>query len=655
MRIERIALKNYRQFKNTEVLFNNKRESDLHIFIGKNGTGKTNILNAINWCLYRDEPHLSKDSHQLPILNLKCIEDAKDGEDKEIIVEIHTKTGENKYIMFRRRAVYRVYKGEEQPIQQYTKFEVIANDEKGNTEIFEDEEANSYVERFVPKAIREFFFFDGERLDTYFRETTAQNIRHAIFVISQVELLESRVEKRLNKILRELRKEAGKISPEIEETRKRLEEEEDKIGTIKERIEEYKKQIVISKTVIGECNRKLRDVPDVSVLEDERLRLKTRKKHTKKLLDEKVKVKQNLLFEYGINIIMWPAIEMSIEKISEKRKNKEIPPTINKNLLNSILKNKVCSICGTPLDSKTEKNVTNLLKEIKLSSSVAQQLLSIENPLYLLKEKIKQFEEKIKGLTHEIINYENELEDLEKKMGKIDKSLSGYNSEKIKELHSDLKKFQDVHDDSLQLLGKSKNKKNEIKENIKIHKKIYDEEIKKEEKAKILRKEIDFCGKSLNVVEKTKEDIMNENREIIESETKKLFFKLIWKKETFQDININDNYDINLIHSMGYDCLGSIGAAERELLALSFTLALHTISGFDSPILIDTPVARVSDEHRVNLGNVFSEVSNIKQIILLFTPAEYSKDISKILDVKSSNRFLCKLLPDENETKLEVI
>lgn len=181
------------------------------------------------------------------------------------------------------------------------------------------------------------------------------------------------------------------------------------------------------------------------------------------------------------------------------------------------------------------------------------------------------------------------------------------------------------------------------------------EELEKEVKVKKLKKQIDFCTKALDVVRKTKEKIMIETRNQIESEAKKLFFELIYKKETFKDIKIDEDYNINLIHSMGYECLGSVGAAERELLALSFTLALHKVSGFDSPILIDTPVARVDEMHRANFAQVFSEVSRHKQIILLFTPAEYSEEISKLLEQRSSNIYKLKLSSDEKYTKVEAI
>ena len=98
-----------------------------------------------------------------------------------------------------------------------------------------------------------------------------------------------------------------------------------------------------------------------------------------------------------------------------------------------------------------------------------------------------------------------------------------------------------------------------------------------------------------------------------------------------------------------------ISAAEREFLALSFILALHNISGFKSGLIIDTPVARVSDENRENFGKIFSKISEKKQTILLFTPSEYSEDISKYLDTIASGRYKFSLSSDEKVSRLEVL
>ena len=655
MRVESILLKNYRQFKNVEILFNKKHDNDMHIIIGKNGTGKTNILNAINWCLYGDEPHLAKDSQRLPILNLSSIQKANDGEDKEVAVEIHVRTENNRNIIFTRKDVYRIYKNENNLKRQNTDFEVTVDDEKGNNEIFNDDEADLYVERFVPRAIRKFFFFDGERLDSYFREASSEHIRHSIFIISQIDLLENKIEHRVNDILKEFRRKAGRANPKIKETVNLLEEKKSKLESVEEQIEKCGEEILTAKVGIRECGEKLTRTPDLENLEKERLQLKSSKKHNKNIWKEKVKEKQDLLFESGKIIMLWPTIKTSIKTIEEKRKSKEIPPSIESSLLKKVLEDKICNICGRKLNDDSEKHVINLLRKIKLSSNIARQLHDMGIPLHLFREKTKQFEEKIKVITHEVENYEKELEKIEKKMNQIDKKLIGYNAEKIKEWVEQRKKYEEQLDKNQRYLGRLEGKKNDLEEKIYNLEKRFEDETKKEKKVSNLKKQINFCNISLDIIKKTKEIIMNEIREQIEAETKYIFLQLVWKKKTFKDISISENYDINLIHSMGYDCLGSVGAAERELLALSFTLALHRITGFDSPILIDTPVARISDVHRENFGKVFSKICNNKQIILLFTPDEYSKDISRILDVESSNRFNLKLLSDENETKLEVL
>lgn len=49
--INKITFKNYRQYGTGTMSFSTSGECMLSVFIAKNGTGKTTILNAITWCL----------------------------------------------------------------------------------------------------------------------------------------------------------------------------------------------------------------------------------------------------------------------------------------------------------------------------------------------------------------------------------------------------------------------------------------------------------------------------------------------------------------------------------------------------------------------------------------------------------------------------
>ena len=148
MRIERIDLKNYRQFRNVSIDFGKSPNQDLHIIVADNATGKTNLLNAINWCLYGNEPHLSKDSQQLPRLNLNTLVQASEGTKETASVELLTETEGNR-ITFRRSEDYVVHKDSKQPVLHDINFTVTYLDDKKNARWVIDEEAAAYVERFV--------------------------------------------------------------------------------------------------------------------------------------------------------------------------------------------------------------------------------------------------------------------------------------------------------------------------------------------------------------------------------------------------------------------------------------------------------------------------------------------------------------------------
>ena len=52
------------------------------------------------------------------------------------------------------------------------------------------EDAQYIIDNMVPPTIEAYFFFDGERMDDYFKENTGREIKDAVFQISQLELFE---------------------------------------------------------------------------------------------------------------------------------------------------------------------------------------------------------------------------------------------------------------------------------------------------------------------------------------------------------------------------------------------------------------------------------------------------------------------------------
>ena len=165
MRINAIEITNFRQYKELKLNFPKHGSNDLHVICADNGVGKTNILNAITWCLYGDEPHLGNASISLPRLNLDARRTAvANGKEKETVsVKIFIED-ESEKIQFERRQEFLVEKDFE--LQDELMAIVTVNGMDAVKK--EGEEAVEYVEKYMPSRIRQYFYFDGEQLDSYF-------------------------------------------------------------------------------------------------------------------------------------------------------------------------------------------------------------------------------------------------------------------------------------------------------------------------------------------------------------------------------------------------------------------------------------------------------------------------------------------------------
>ncbi|EIJ65019.1 hypothetical protein BD31_I0789 [Candidatus Nitrosopumilus salaria BD31] len=60
IKIISIKLENYRQYMGVQTVDFPSRDDGFAAIIGENGAGKSNLLNSINWCFYKKEPHTKK-------------------------------------------------------------------------------------------------------------------------------------------------------------------------------------------------------------------------------------------------------------------------------------------------------------------------------------------------------------------------------------------------------------------------------------------------------------------------------------------------------------------------------------------------------------------------------------------------------------------
>jgi len=295
--------------------------------------------------------------------------------------------------------------------------------------------------------------------------------------------------------------------------------------------------------------------------------------------------------------------------------------------------------------------INKLLNDYRLSSAESKKLLSLKNSISSYKKDINNFPDQLKPHVDLLINLSDEKDDLEKQLAEIEKEFIGRDDEKIVNKFKKLKKMKELYDQGIDEIPRIKVNLEILDKKIKgLQKKLDDAKLDSKVEAELLAKQT-ICHNAIEIIEHTMKEIMDVTKEDIEKFTKNTFFDLIWKQDTYSNIEIDDDYNLKLIHKLTNDnAIGSASAAERQLVALAFTLGVHSISGFKAPLLIDTPLARVSDENRVNFAEVLLDISKGKQMILILTPDEFSDNIKPIFD--NSPKFEIEIYEEEFMTNI---
>lgn len=629
MRIESIDIKNYRQHKDLHLEFPKKKDTDLHVIIASNGVGKTNMMNAIIWCFYGIEPNVDNNSSAaLPLCNIKGLEEARENGDTiaEVSVQIRV-TANGETIVFTRKANVTVLTR----FAQKPTFEVQVTNVKGDTEFLYNEEAIDRVNMYVPEKIRQYFFFDGEQLHNYFGPTQdTTHVKDSIYEIAQINIITA-AKNHLNAVIAEYRQILAKANPQLQ---KITDDINSKITTRDQRKNDIKAlndAILDARQRIEQLNSYISGAE--SVVSDTK-NFDSNENRIKELENSITKKRSELLVfvrKYYILLSMYRINERTKQYIADKDTRGKLPPDVDIALLRSSLTSHICAICNQPFsdDSEAVQHMNELLSRYEVSTDVSNKLSEIKNDVARFVDETHNYRTDKQKILMDIKNYERELSELREINEKLRVKIRGCSSTKqVADWMDERTNLQNTMRLNDQKIGEYKQMIKNLDDEIED---LYIKERKASDESKMLdetRAYKTFAEDALKIISSIESEIITDVKSQMEDETMRLFDSLVWKENTYGSIEFDNNFKLNLFSKKtGLSCIETTSAAERELLALAFTIALHRVSGHDSPLFIDTPVGRVSDNNRENFAQTLVDVSTQKQIVLAFTPSEYSDEI----------------------------
>lgn len=656
VRFSSINIKNYRQYRSLELKFA-KADHDLQVIIGDNGTGKTNLLNAFTWCLYGTEPHLgSSDKYKgEPKLNKDAISDALQSDNGVVTIEvtIEIETGDS-FARITRRLPVRVTSALE-TLEKRTEetFSVQCMPKSGVGNVLTGELADNYVSRILPEGIREYFFFDGEQLGSYFSDGRNAAIKSAIHSISQIDIV-TLMRERTDACVKSLRRSLKGESPDFKEITDKIERCEGTIKQADSNIAKFEQQAEQAQVKIDELSENLRGIPDIAALEQERDALKKRAKSADEHRNEAES--RYIRFARGayVDFAFYEAAQSALKTIEQMERDHQLPPSIDRRYVEGMLRDRVCRVCNRPLDEDECNHLRKLLEEYQVSNETSHILTGMNNELRRLVDRVGDYPKRKNAVLGALKERERDLEEINSKLEDVEKKILGYpDSEKIKLWYEQRERLTKEYEKIRESIGAQKDTRRRAENLLERARKDLSGAMKKIDEHNRVGKEIDFGQKAVRILDLVEKEVIQEVRTLMAQRTEELFKGLVWKDSKCDRVELSETYQLSLYDRAGYSCAGTCSAAERALLALSFTLAMHEVSGFDSPLFIDTPIARASGDNRANFAETLAEVSKDKQLILTFTPDEYSESIASVFDPIAASNLRLKM--DAGERVVTVV
>jgi DNA sulfur modification protein DndD len=640
IQIFKIELNNYRQFQGVEEIpLQTSPDKHINVIEGQNGSGKSNILNAITLCFYDEEPHIDENDERGlgadPIANLKELEKVEVGDSVRGHIEITLGKDEPQYVFTRKFRTAKVGDDEYNSITEDLQLRQRFGADWQNVE-----NPNTRLREILPTRVHQYFLFDGEQLDKFFEEGYTERVKDAVLDVSHIQLLERGID-HLNAVQKDLRKEASDVEGKPQELHAEYEEAQDDLEELKQEEEDLEKNIEEANEQIEDIDQELADSTDPDVREKQQ-----RRRYLNERLEDREEELQNAREDAAISLSRagpvaynQDALAYTIEQFRERESSGQEPPDIPEWWLEQLLDEGEC-ICGTDIDSEEEKREHLEQFKEKITEAASNSVNG--------RRKVQRALDRGDDLVDDAKERKRRVEDIKDDIDAINQELREISAElesktipddvDVSELEKQRKRIDGRIKDMREDLGQLRGKIEQQKELVEERKDEWQREVEREKKHETIIRKISFVENAQKKVEGIEKEILEQVRTETEDSLQKFFNDLIWKDEPY-DIELTDDYEVHVYGPSGEKNLGSLSAGERQVLALSFMSALAQISGFSAPILIDTPLGRISSKPKKRIAQNVPNYLKDTQVTFLMTDEEYTDEVRAFLKDKVANEY----------------
>jgi len=640
-RFVELEVENFRQFYGIQTVALRTGESNrINVIEGENGSGKTNFLNAITWCLFEKEYDTSSEIKETSPFNIHKLEQLDENEIGIMRVKLTFDRKSGQKVQFVRKSEF-IRKGNESRKKGKTDFDCYTTNSI-NDPLKPYPQADAKVRQIIPPEIHRFFFFDAEHVTRFFEPGNESEVHSAIQEVARFNTLD----KLMTTIERVKTRFAAKKTglpedKEIEELTAKIDDYTDKIERYKDLILKLREQKRINDQNLSRKQTELKQsgYKQVELLQKEKEGKQNELTSKNNRINEINEQLKKHLFNIMPILLTNDIFEPIIDKIDNKYEAGELPPNIRPQFVRSLLERKKC-ICNRPLESNEQIEALRQLGNIDDLSELEGVLIEIRSNLQNMTENVKEEISEFLELFDKIVNARESYRQTNEVIDDLNKKLERIDHANIQSIQSSITKLERNKTNIEIDLSRTRSDLEKAERDRQIDERNLDKLLKGQNKRKKINQLRDLCDNLVELLQALYDKLMEHIRTNLANKSTNYFKILAWKEDFKQNavIEISENYAFDLkigVRSMMID----LSAGEKQIVAISFIAALTWISGFEAPIIIDSPLNRISESHRKNIAESLPNFLEGSQLMLLVTPDEYTSDVSSILGDHVSNYY----------------
>ena len=663
MYFTKIELNNFGIYKgnNTLYLKNADDLQNITLIGGMNGRGKTTILNAIFIALYGNR-------------SLKVIQDKNINSYPKLLESYINKSAEVKKTSVMLCCQLEDVDNTELTIKRCWEltgttrivsetFSIFSNGIKDDNL---SKNWNFYVEEIVPLSIARFFFFDNEKISQIADDDSFEQIKESIKQLIGISTIDVLI-KDMNTIIR-AKKEQGKniLDKTLFEKNNKLQSE---LKCLSEIIEEKTKKQKEIHAEIKELNNQIEESRDSFWIHGGNLKLsKISLSADQKQKEQDLEEQENNLNSFISNPKTPFALCSDLLKQTFLTVKKENEIQLYRNAQKIIMKLYEDLIQRFKIEH--DKSVINQV-EYDLSLSIIDEIFaktmpptnksqidfilspdSMINLQYLVDYDLNAILQQALDIKRQIQRLKKEIDLLNTRLNnQIDEHHLQEKKRQIKELEDKYSACQVTEkllvQETKDLLREHKLKSAEQKQ---IDEEIISFSDNQEKDIRILK----YASMTIEVMNEFKLRLQKRKVATLQKNIMSCFRLLIGKEEVISQIQINPiTLDITLLDfTKGVLLKNQLSSGEKQMFAISILWGLAITSGYQLPVIIDTPMARLDSIHRKNFVTKYLPNAS-SQVVVLSTDEEISREYLENIKEHIHTYFTLHFNEENKSTTIE--